>query len=61
MHSFSISIYSNCMKLHLCRSNVADELEHRLVWCPYVPQSEDEDMEENLIIAISHGKQVMIV
>ena len=49
------------MKLHVYRSNVTDELEHRLVWCPFVPQSEDEDIEENLIIAISHGKQVTIL
>ena len=49
------------MKLNVYRTNVIDELEHRLVWCPYVPQSEDEDIEENLIIAISHGKQVIIV
>ena len=40
-------------------SSVLQEVEHRLVWCPYIPSSDDDyDQEDSTTVAVVHGEQV---
>ena len=50
---------SDALKITIQRSTLPDEEEHRLSWCPVVPQGEGEEEDDtSLTIALSHGTMV---
>ena len=44
----------------LSGTSLPNDQQHRLVWCPFVPQLTQEKNEKNLIVGVSHGDQVNV-
>lgn len=49
-------IQTEALRVQIQTSGTAGPLPHRLAWCPYVPQEDEEEAEPT--IAVSHGNQV---
>ena len=54
----SIILY-RCLLFTVWRGSSVQNVEHRLVWCPYIPSSDDDyDQEDSTTVAVVYGEQV---
>ena len=62
---WSLTAASGNVVLSVLRSNMPDDLCHRLVWCPHVGlgegEGEGEEEGDCLMLAASHGCEVSVM